>query len=184
MNLIVPRKNGFTLIELLIVMAVLGVLASIVLIAINPAEQLAKARDAGRLQAVAQLGHAIQAYYTSQGVYVPRETQLWQDVLVDSGNIKTSITVPLTNIYVGEPCGTTTMQGNICYNVNVGDSKDAFVWTIVESRSEKVRAGGICASNPTGNNALYVWSAPQGKAGLTCVGATSGLTASVSQDLH
>jgi prepilin-type N-terminal cleavage/methylation domain-containing protein len=40
---------GFTLIELLIVIAILGVLAVVVLVAINPIEQLARTRDGGRL---------------------------------------------------------------------------------------------------------------------------------------
>jgi prepilin-type N-terminal cleavage/methylation domain-containing protein len=61
------RNKGFTLIELLIVMAILGVLAVVVLIAINPAEQLARARDAGRISGVNQLGRAISAYFTVNG---------------------------------------------------------------------------------------------------------------------
>lgn len=61
------RNKGFTLIELLIVMAILGVLAVVVLIAINPAEQLARARDAGRISGVNQLGRAVSAYFTVNG---------------------------------------------------------------------------------------------------------------------
>ena len=59
------RKNylkGFTLIELLIVIAILGVLAVVVLVAINPVQQLARTRDAGRKSSVAQIGHAVAAY--------------------------------------------------------------------------------------------------------------------------
>lgn len=40
------KNFGFTLIELLIVMAILGVLAVVVLVAINPVQQLARTRDA------------------------------------------------------------------------------------------------------------------------------------------
>ena len=64
-------KRGFTLIELLIVMAILGVLAVVVLLAINPAEQLARTRDTGRVSAVTQMGHAVQAYDTSHNAVYP-----------------------------------------------------------------------------------------------------------------
>lgn len=49
------RRKGFTLLELLMVMGILGVLASVLVVAINPAHQFAKARDVQResdLQAI------------------------------------------------------------------------------------------------------------------------------------
>ena len=55
-------SKGFTLIELLIVIAILGVLAAGSLVAIDPVEQLARARDSGRKSAVTQMGRALQAY--------------------------------------------------------------------------------------------------------------------------
>ncbi len=60
-------QKGFTLIELLVVIAVLGVLATIVLLAVNPGEQLARARDTSRIAGATQLGRALQAYYTAAG---------------------------------------------------------------------------------------------------------------------
>jgi prepilin-type N-terminal cleavage/methylation domain-containing protein len=43
------RRSGFTLLELLISMAVIGILAAIVILAINPQSQLANAKDVTRL---------------------------------------------------------------------------------------------------------------------------------------
>ena len=42
------KKKGFTLIEILVVIGIMAVLATIVIIAINPAKQFAQARNADR----------------------------------------------------------------------------------------------------------------------------------------
>jgi prepilin-type N-terminal cleavage/methylation domain-containing protein len=53
---------GFTLIELLIVIAIVAILATVVLIALNPVELLRQSRDSGRLSDMATLRSAIQTY--------------------------------------------------------------------------------------------------------------------------
>ena len=58
--------KGFTLVELLIVIALIGVLAVAVLAAINPLEQLNRARDTGMESDASQLLAAIDRYYASQ----------------------------------------------------------------------------------------------------------------------
>ncbi|MEK9176346.1 MAG: type II secretion system protein, partial [Patescibacteria group bacterium] len=67
-------SKGFTLIELLIVIAVLGVLVTAVLVALNPLEQLRRANDSGRINSVSQIGNAVQAFYTAQGATFPTAT--------------------------------------------------------------------------------------------------------------
>jgi len=62
-------RKGFTLIELLIVIAILGILAVAVLSAINPVEQMKKARDAGRKSDAAELLNAHERYFTTFGCY-------------------------------------------------------------------------------------------------------------------
>jgi prepilin-type N-terminal cleavage/methylation domain-containing protein len=57
--------KGFTLVELLIVIALIGVLAVAVLAAINPLEQLNRARDTGMESDASQLLAAIDRYYAS-----------------------------------------------------------------------------------------------------------------------
>jgi len=64
-------SRGFTLIELLVVIAVLGILASVVMVAINPSQQLARARDSQRKQDVGVIYNAIENYSTMNGGKYP-----------------------------------------------------------------------------------------------------------------
>ncbi len=150
-------SKGFTLIELLIVIAILGVLAAGVLVAIDPVEQLARGRDTGRKSAVTQLGRALQAYYTSNSVYPV--TAGWNTTLVNSGEIKV---FPSNPAGVTAPCTGGTAVNEFCYKSNV--TPDIVVYTRMESKSEarKGACGGVAA------NTWYVYSSADGKAGLYC----------------
>lgn len=163
------RQAGFTLIELLIVIAVLGILATAVLVAINPIEQINRSRDAGRISSVSQLGQAMQTYYTGQGLTLyPVNSVAWETPLLTANELKflvtslpvaTAGTCPAANMHTGT---------NICYArltlVTAGD--DATIWTILDSSSNKVKAGGCAAA---GNVAAAVWIASQGKTGVACL---------------
>ena len=59
--------KGFTLIELLIVIAILGILAAAVLVAINPGKRTRQAQDAQRKNDIGALATELQAYYTAPG---------------------------------------------------------------------------------------------------------------------
>lgn len=62
-------KDGFTLVELLVVIAVIGTLAAGLVVIINPAGMLSKARDAERKSDLTQLQRALEAYYDDYNEY-------------------------------------------------------------------------------------------------------------------
>ena len=64
------NKKGFTLIEALVVIGIIGILATIVLIAINPARQFAQSRDTQRVANVNAILNAIgQRIVDNKGIF-------------------------------------------------------------------------------------------------------------------
>ncbi len=157
-------QDGFTLIELLIVIAILGVMTSAVLIAINPLEQFARGRDSGRKNMINQLGHAVQSYYTAQNAIYPTVDPNWMTTLQTTQDIKTVPNNDVTNSNPATPCAVPgELQNNVCYNA---DTTDAVVYAVQDSRSERVKAGG--GVTPCATTTFVVWSSAAGKTGLYC----------------
>lgn len=165
-------SKGFTLIELLIVIAVLGILAAVVLVAINPLEQLARGRDAGRKNTVGQLATAVQAYYTSRNAQYPPETpSTWINGLVSSGELKTA---PALISYSGgiakctppSPGTDGSEQNGYCYDYDSPPgTNDAIIWVRLESTVEN-------SNCPSGEGRIFAWSSVQNKAGVACWAAS------------
>ena len=61
------KEKGFTLLELLIVIAIIAVLSVILVLVLNPAESLAKARDSQRISDLSTLKTALGIYMTTIG---------------------------------------------------------------------------------------------------------------------
>ncbi len=102
MHRVKREQKGFTLLEILLVIAAIGILAAIVLIAINPNRQLAQARNAQRRSDVNTIYKAIEQYLIDTGSY-------------PIGTIN-GVSTPLNNTYV-DLCSSTS-PGNTCLNLN------------------------------------------------------------------
>jgi len=145
-------------------MAILGVLAVVVLVAINPAEQLARARDSGRISAVAQLGHAVQAYFTAQNAVFPAELT-WTADLVDTGELSTFPgSIDYAVAFTHGAC-TGNAVSNFCYGLDA--TNGGLVYTRLEAGQHTTKCGA------SGNGDTYaVFSSGDGRGGVVCsVGA-------------
>lgn len=142
MNKIKP-SHGFTLIELLVVIAVIGVLSSIVLVAIDPMEQINRGKDADIKQRVGSVYNAVIANYTgNSGTFASTGGTWGQLRLVEAGELKAEV----PNItYFGPDISSTWAwlpQPDIQINSNPLNSK----------RSRQDAKDLATAGNPKGGN--------------------------------
>lgn len=158
MNTTKTTQKGFTLIELLVVIAVIGVLAGAIIVAVNPVEQLRRARDTQRKSAMGQLSTAVAAYYASKAVAYPTADANWITTLVTGGELKNAPS--LVTIASGGTSCSTNNQSNYCY---AQTGSDYIVFTELEATSDISRC-------PTAPNtvAYYLFSSAQARQGIVC----------------
>lgn len=77
-------RRGFTLIELLIVIAILGILAAGILVAVDPVDKINQANDSKVQNDVSGIGRASEAYATTHNGFYPNDS----GTLVNTGELK------------------------------------------------------------------------------------------------
>lgn len=160
-------RKGFTLIELLVVMGILGVMAVIVLVLINPKEQMSRANDSGRISSLIQLGHQIQTYFvTKEGIYPDEST--WDSDLVatnDLGSFPSGIAyIPSNGVTSCSTNQRPLVESNYCYALDSsGLGYGAIVFTKLESQSERSKC-----TNP-GEFPYFAYSTVDGRGGIICL---------------
>ena len=108
-----PYVRGFTIIEMIVVIAIIGVLSSIV--AVNVTNTIRKGRDARRIADVKQLQTALISYYEKTGHYPqftaldPRCNTTASNSLGDLVTEKVLSSVPI------DPTNTSSPSPRLCY---------------------------------------------------------------------
>lgn len=100
-------NKGFTLIELLVVIGIIGILAAIVLVAVNPGRQFAQARNTARQSDLIQISTAVYAFAADHNGNLP-----------DTDNDDTTSNFPTAATCIG----TDTVGG--CFDLGAAGAED------------------------------------------------------------
>ena len=136
--------KGFTLIELLIVIAILGILAAAVLVAIDPGKRTRQAQDAKRKNDIGSLATEVQGYFTSPGSGTYPTSLL---VLVSDGYLKTMPLDPTTNaayLYATNAAAPTEVSIYATMAAPTGAGSRLWCWQSTAGTAAEVTSGA-CA---------------------------------------
>jgi prepilin-type N-terminal cleavage/methylation domain-containing protein len=92
------QNKGFTLLEILLVIAAIGILAAIVLVAINPNRQIESAKNAVRQSDINTIQKAIQQYSIDNGGVYPAGIEIGAKAICNTGSQKSTDTLNPANL--------------------------------------------------------------------------------------
>ncbi len=148
----IKKIRGFTLIELMVVIAIIGILASIIFTSLNSAR--AKGRDAKRGQEVKQLEGALDLYFSANGQYpsvgsdnLGYPIATLQAALVPNYLVK----IPQDPLYTG-----VSSPGD--YQYVRGNAGSYGLWVYLETAQWSVPANSRCVTGQNINPGW--WSGP------------------------
>jgi len=150
----VDNKRGFTLVETLMVVAIIGLLATVVVAAVLPA--LAKARDAKRKADLAQIGRFLTGtcYMPSAGPGDSDLAGLFAELLAKNPQYANMVFQAPR-----DPKGGTEQVTLYRYVVSE-DGAHCALYANLENRSEKVTITGVTAPTPGAGTGVLQGAAP------------------------
>ncbi len=89
--LLMRHQKGFTLLEILLVVAAIGILAGIVILALNPTKQLGETRNAQRKADVATILNAVYQYAIDNNGTIPASITTTQTEICKTGGTCTGL---------------------------------------------------------------------------------------------
>lgn len=157
------------------------------MVALNPLEQLAKVRDAGREQTTGTLGHTMEAYGVSNGgVYINEtvaggaENNTWMTDLQSAGELSTvpGSSYPGYNSVVTCNGAAIAAQTGFCYDATAGGAGagatgPVIIFSRLEALSNINKCQALLGAGAANVRAFAIYSTALGKGGVAC---TSGNT--------
>lgn len=134
---IVPAwQKGFTLIELLVVIGIIGILAAVVLVAVNPGRQFASARDSQRRSDLYSITNAIYQYSAENDGNLPVEITT---AVQELGTCATCI--DFSALSAGTQLAPTYLA-SIPYDPSTGDDLNTQYWVYLDANGRVVASAG------------------------------------------
>jgi len=156
-------EKGFTLIELIIVIAIIGVLAGMIMFALNPVLQLQKARDGQRKADLRQIQSALEIYRSDIGNYPDVSTAQQVDSAAGLKNCPSSGTKTYFGNSNSPSCTRTYMQkiptdpkntGNYVYKyISTNDKATYSLFSCLENVNDPQRDTNSLGNYE--NNSIY-----------------------------
>ncbi|MBI2577956.1 MAG: type II secretion system protein [Candidatus Wildermuthbacteria bacterium] len=137
------QNRGFTLLEILLVVAAIAILASIVIVALNPGKQLGEVRNAQRRNDVGTILNAVYQY-----------------IIDNQGSLPSSITATATEI-----CETGAADCSGLIDLSVLTANETYLVSLPSDPNGSCSANGICYQIYKSVNGRITVSAPNAEQG-------------------
>lgn len=152
--------KSFTLIELIIVMAILAILATGLLMALDPVEQVRRGSDSNVREQAAEITKGIQRYYAANassanpypwGTATGNVTATTITNLTLTGELKSSYSAP-ANLTVW---GVSATQGWVCFVINASTNSKSIKLDPNSKYSSNQNGATACSGPGPSNNCTY-----------------------------